>query len=363
MYRGFGGSWTAGHFGNLTALSGLVVGHAVGNPAPYTTNDKSIAVVYREIDGNLVQATIPAGASGWTSDKLTAPLGAPFAVGDPAAYVRSDDTNAIVYRGSNGDLIELFFFADSQAHPGPNRWLEKDLSIQSKQGKAPFAAGDPSVFVRNFDINSVVYRASDGHVIELSSVDGTSWSWLDLTKDSGGAPLAAGDPVGYLRSDDTASVVYRDSNGDIFELALTTKATHWRFFNLSASCANGHAPASITDAHPAAYVRFDRAPSGLSAPLPPFFPIFVNAVVYRGTNSHIYELSFVEGGTWHFKDLTAAVSAPIAAGAPAVYVTSDSKSSVVYRAYSSQIHEVSLNLYATSWTLTDVTSIVSPSVW
>lgn len=366
MYRGFGGTWTAGNFGNLTTLSGLVSGHAVGNPAPYVTNDKSIAVVYRENDGNLVQATIPWGASGWTSDKLTAPLGAPFAVGDPAVYVRSDNTNAVVYRGSNGDLIELSFFADTQAHPAPNQWLRKDLSIQPKQGKAPSAAGDPAVFVRNFNLNSVVYRAGDGHVIELSSVDGTSWSWLDLTNNSGGAPLAVGDPVGYVRSDDTASVVYRGANGDIFELALTPNAAHWRFFNLSASCVNGHAPASTTDAHPAAYVRFDRSPSGLSTPFPPFFPISVNAIVYRGTDSHVYELNFIEGGTWHFKDLTtspASGSAPIAAGAPAVYLSSDSKSAVVYRGYRGQIYELSLDLYAASWAWNNVTSAVGPTVW
>jgi hypothetical protein len=59
----------------------------------------------------------------------------------------------------------------------------------------------------------------------------SSWHVGDLSWNTG-APAAAGDPVGYVRSDGVNSVVYRDFYNHVHELYL--KGGSWHVGDLSA---------------------------------------------------------------------------------------------------------------------------------
>ena len=75
-------------------------------------------------------------------------------------------------------------------------------------------AGDPAGYVLDADgTQHVVYRGTDNHIYELwwcpASCWSPGWHWGNLTGTTG-APLAAGDPAGYvLDADGTQHVVYR----------------------------------------------------------------------------------------------------------------------------------------------------------
>jgi hypothetical protein len=92
--------------------------------------------------------------------------------------------------------------------------------------------GEPSGYVRSGRVNTVVYRGSDNHIHEFSlPFDGATWTAGDLTAITGAA-TAAGDPVGYTRSDGINSVVYRGTDNHIHEIYLG--GTRWATGDLTA---------------------------------------------------------------------------------------------------------------------------------
>jgi len=95
-----------------------------------------------------------AGASKWGFADLCHSAGAPDAAGDPACYVRSDQTNSVVYRGANNLIYELYVSAGVS-------WDYNELSLISG---APYALGDPVGYAGSDGRNSVVYRGADDHI-------------------------------------------------------------------------------------------------------------------------------------------------------------------------------------------------------
>jgi hypothetical protein len=106
-----------------------------------------------------------------------------------------------------------------------------------------------------------------------------TWKWDNLTV--AGAPPAAGNPVGYVRSDGTSAVVYRSTTGRIMELALVGTSLSWVATDLT----NGDGATPTGD--PSPYVRA----SG------------VNTVLFRSADNHVHELTLA-GATWTAADLT-----------------------------------------------------------
>jgi hypothetical protein len=94
-------------------------------------------------------------------------------------------------------------------------WHRADLTAVTG---APVAAGDPVGYM--FDAQGtqhVDYRGSDGHIHELWW-GSNGWSHADLTAVTG-APVAAGDPVGYMfDAQGTQHVDCRGLDGHIHEL-------------------------------------------------------------------------------------------------------------------------------------------------
>jgi murine toxin len=246
------GSW---RYRDLSAISAAP--DAFGDPAGYVRSDGTSAVVYCGQNNHVYELYLEAGATAtWSHRDLSGNISAPIGSGDPVGYVRSDGSSAVVYRGNDADIHELYL--EPEAY-----WCHRNLS---KSTSAPAALGNPAGYVRSDKIDSVVYRGTDKHIYEMYLRNGV-WAQFDMSA-TVAAPAAAGDPSGYAHSDGTNSVVYRAENNHIYELYLQPGTT-WQIRNLSEI-----AGARVASGDPAGYVRLDGT----------------NVVVYRGEDNHIYEL-------------------------------------------------------------------------
>jgi hypothetical protein len=276
MYELFlpeGGNWT---LRDLFLASGNHAPEAAGDPDAYLRSDGFYSVIYRAIDNRIHELYVFGNGTWQTGDIFSASaIAPPQAAGDPVGYVRSDSVNAVVYRGIDNHIYELSL-------PAGGQWTAKDLFAAS--GATVPATGNLSAYVRSDGFNSVVYRGSDGHIHELFQPSGGNWGNGDLNIESGNtAPAAAGDPAGYVRSDNVNSVVYRGADNQIHEFFLSLGA-NWQTGSLNIVSGNT-APNAVGD--PVGYIRSDN----------------VNSVIYRGTDSHIHEFFLSPGVNWETGDL------------------------------------------------------------
>ena len=172
-------------------------------------------VIYRGTDNHIYE--LHTEAAGWRCNDLTKVSGgAPQAASDPYAYVAG--VARMIYTDINGHIIELALEASG--------WKCNNLSTNDKSAKpAPAAAGKPFGYVTFDGIPRVIYRGTDGHIYELHSDKATNFFWKlgDLSaiaNATSAAEAAAGDPFGYEIGDSIPRVVYRGTNGHICELAL-----------------------------------------------------------------------------------------------------------------------------------------------
>jgi hypothetical protein len=237
---------------------------AAGRPFGYATNDGYNRVVYRGIDNYIYE--LSAQSIFWacnnlsTNDKAEKP--APAAAGDPFGYITYGGVPGgvprVIYRGTNGHIYEL--------HPEPF-WRCNDLSEISS---APPAAGDPFGYQTKDGIARVIYRDAEGQIIELALLE--RWTAASLStndKAAPPAPPAAGNPFGYVTNDGVPRVVYRGTNGDIFELH---PEPFWRCNDLS---------------------QISSAPTAAGDPFGYFIGDDIPRVIYRNTNNHVCELALL----------------------------------------------------------------------
>jgi hypothetical protein len=311
---------------DLCVLTGAPV--ASSDPAAYQfTPFPTKHAVYRDDAGNVWELWWDA-LNGWGGGSLTSETGAPSAGGKPAGYqFLSEPTQHVVSRGTDGHIYELWW--DST-----NGWGIGNLTATVG---APLAAGDPWGYA--FDgtaTQHVVYHGIDGHIWELWWDAFNGWGGGDLCEATG-APHAAGDPTGYvLAADGTQHVVYRAVDGHIHEL-------WW-------DAANGWGTGDLTEATGATPPAGD--PSGYS-----FEATYTQHVVYRGIDSHIYELWWDSANGWGAGDLCGGTGAPNAAGDPFGYMfDAEGTQHVVYRDYSGHVIELWWSA-AFGWSVGDLTAV------
>ncbi len=294
------------------SMSDKASAFAVGNPSANVRHDGYEQVIYRSVNGH-VYSFWWAGA--WYSGSLTAITGAPKALGDAAPHIRSDNVDTIIYRAANNDIYELYLWG--------GWWYAGDLTAY---GAAPPAAGDPKDLNRADGLFSRIYRGVDGHLIDIYW-SGAAWLSSDVTA-SAASIASAGDGAPYVRSDNLNAIVYRAIDDHVHELSTAADGHVWTDVDLTAAAV---APSAIGD--PRGYVRSDG----------------VDAVVYRATDDHVYELRR-SGDAWTATDLTIAATAPDAAGEAVPYVRTDSVSAVAFRGADNGIYEMAL--VNDSWTMT-----------
>jgi hypothetical protein len=151
-------------------------------------------VFFETTDGELEQLslTLTSDGDGWNASKTGNTASAGRITGSIAAYETTfgiGRTARIVYRDGNGRVREAFQILVSE------NWAHGDLTDLAG---APLAAGDPFGYVSDFGPLGpqarVVYRGKDAHIHELSlSAKPGHWAHRNLTEQAG-APPAAGDP-------------------------------------------------------------------------------------------------------------------------------------------------------------------------
>jgi hypothetical protein len=177
---------------------------------------------------------------------------APVAASNPSAYVRSDHLDSIVYRGTDDQIYEVYSRNGVNwgfGYPWSNAWVANGSAAPTP------AIGNPHGYTHHDGTNAIVYRGTDKHIYELY-LDASGWRVGDPTGLAGALPwqLAGGDPYAYVRADGTTAIVYRSVSSDIIELTLTS-TSGWQIGDLTAWGGNGWLGLAAGD--PVAYVRAD----------------------------------------------------------------------------------------------------------
>ena len=152
----------------------------------------------------------------------------------------------------------------------------------------------------------------------------SGWHTADLSFLTGGEPGLAGVPFGWIRADNVNSVIYLGTDGNLYETSLRLGGS-WSTVNLT-DAELWPIPANEPASEPTAYVRSDG----------------VSAILFRGPDNHIYEMSLKAGGNWITTDLMYWAGAVNAASDPHGYVRSDGVNAVVYADSNGNIWELSL---------------------
>ncbi|HXG11800.1 MAG TPA: hypothetical protein VNK04_18740 [Gemmataceae bacterium] len=297
---------------------------AAGSPAAYFLDkDNTQHVVYRGADGNIYELFYMEQrdrTGSWQVNNLTQLTGAPRAAGNPAGYVNErDNSQHVLYRSSDGDVIELF-----NARKGDNKgWQHQNLTGNLK---APKAEGDPDgYFLRFNNSQHVVYRDKEGNIHELFLGEGQQqWQHVNLMGQTK-APKADGDPCGYVATNDnTQHVVYRSSEGDIIELYHVPqgRVVGWHAKNLTAE-----AQAPKAEGNPVGYFVQDNN---------------TQHIIYRDRDGNLQELFLKERQErWMHNNLTQQAKAPKAASDPSgYYLDKDKTQHVIFRSQDGQIIEL-----------------------
>ena len=234
-------------------------------------------------------------------------------------FVRGDGVVVVIY------ISDPSHFRVNQLALSGDNWVHSDLTELTHEQRDLFilnAAG----YVRPDHVTSVIFvdveRSFQNNkgIRELALASNGNWTSTNLFNSPlTPHPISFRCPVGFVRGDGKASVLYVGFDEGIHELAFVVGS--WIATALSDAA---NAPKFTTKfGSPAGYVRDDG----------------VTAVVYLGNDDHIHELTLIDGH-WLHSDLSVAASA--AFGIPFAYVRSDGVSSIVYVASDKHIHELAL---------------------
>ena len=309
-----GNRWVHTDLSLLTNATDFAI-RAETSPMACVRPDKVFSVVYTGRDGHIHALQIGVFPSHVDlSDVAGAPKAMP--IGPPTHFVRGDGVTVVVYTGFGGEntsVHQLAFTAGS--------WVHSNLS-ELTQSPPIHSRIKTAGYVRANQTTSVIYVAGAG-IKELALPLNGNWTSTDLFSSVQAPrphPLPLRWPMGFVRADGTASVLYANQDEFIHELAFV--AGKWRATALSEAA---NAPKlSQGGPSPMGYIRGDG----------------VTAVVYWGEDNHIHELTLVEGH-WLHSDLSLAAGTSTG-GYPFGYVRSDGVSSIVYSGTDRHIHELAL---------------------
>jgi hypothetical protein len=285
----------------------------------YERGDLFTTVLYVNPSNHVIELAL--GTGGWSRTDLTTQTGTVNSSSNPSAFVHWDGKNSVVFRSSDNHIREL-------ALPHGGGWSARDLS-QELGAPATAVSASPTSYSRSDRVSVVLYRSSTNHIIEIARNPDGDWSWVSTLDVSVGSPLAASDPVGYVRADGSNGVVYRDANGNIWQLTSPMGGS-WVAKNLTSEAG---------------------APFAIGQPRPYTRPDGVSAVVYRSNDNRVRELRLTATG-WQHTALTSD-SAPTAISDPFGYVRADGKAAVIYKSSDNRIRELTVS--GSSWVATNLT--------
>ncbi|TDU80683.1 hypothetical protein [Streptomyces sp. KS 21] len=317
------------HHNDLTAASGgPEIGGAFNNLAGYTWDvDQTQHVVYLGTDGHVHELWFHHG-SGWNhNDLTTAAPGNVAALGLTGYTWDVDQTQHVVYRGTDGHVHELWF------HHGSG-WNHNDLTTAAPGSPEPH--GLPTGYTWDVDqTQHVVYLGPHG-IDELWFHHGNGWRHNNLTRAAGGPPNSSSPRLmGYTWDvDKTQHVVSGGSNNHVNELWFNGQ---WHYNDLTAA-----AGSPISTGPEAAYTwDVDQT----------------QHVVHGSSDGHLHELWYHHGNGWNHNDLTtAAAGSPPLGGRFTGYTWDvDQTQHVVYQTHPGGVHELWYH-HGNGWNHNDIKS-------
>ncbi|HVV53607.1 MAG TPA: family 43 glycosylhydrolase [Polyangia bacterium] len=205
----------------------------------------------------------------------------------------------------------------------------------------------PAAYQRSDANNAVVFGDSNDHVKELSMPVGGNWYLGELSGPLG-APTTAGPVSVFVQYDGTNTVTYRTPANHIELFSLPKGSSTWTAQDVSVN-ATGCPPLAsgvLAAGPPSGYTRSDRT----------------SAIVYRGTDNHVYELSHPYGSScWQIGDLNGVAGSVTAGLEPMGFVRADGDDSVVYTDASGDLREFALPLGSNTWTNESI--MTPPAGW
>jgi len=267
---------------DLTALSGavpatsgsLISGFSVGN-YQYVYYIGEEEDVHQLLYNN----------SGWTDTDLSSLTGGPIATGELFAFTTGAPALHVYYVDYNDFHIHQLFSPDGSS------WQDQDLS-----GLTGGTTAAPASFMSGFNIDNfqyVYFVASDSHVHQFL-YNNSSWSDRDLTALTKTLPVRQYGGVQALVIPGTKKLrVYLGaSNGHLLQLA-SSNGTTWSSMDLTKKA---KAPLAYTSDQIAAFA---------TTPDKALHIFYVSDVGGGPTPGHIFELTQPTASTWAYQDLTA----------------------------------------------------------
>jgi len=164
-----GGYWQDTDLSDRTAAQSAAVS---ATPAAFVSWEGISYVAYTGYDGH-VYVLSKINGNAWQVADLT-PGATLQATSNPAGYRRSDGYGSIVFVRSDGHIYEA-------ARRLPYGWGLYDLSNAASAGNGhptpPASLATPAAHIRKDNYNSVVYTGVDNNIYELTYYPGGAWHW------------------------------------------------------------------------------------------------------------------------------------------------------------------------------------------
>jgi hypothetical protein len=194
---------------DLSAAAGATGLAANSNPNVFVRSDGYSSVVFAAGPGIYELYRAPGGA--WALGGISNLAGASPAASRPFGYTHRDGTNAVVYRNTSNQIVEM--------------WL--DSTGWHSNALADNADGNPVAYVRTDGVESVLYR-SGTEIMELTNTPWRTWNLSNT-----GIPAVAIDPNVFIRADGYNSVLTHDGNNDVVQLYWKRGSPNWDWNDLS----------------------------------------------------------------------------------------------------------------------------------
>jgi hypothetical protein len=294
----------------------------------YARADATSSVVYTSRVGkenHLKDVAWDNAAKIWREWDMTAVAKGPAIYGSPAAYVRGDRANALVYCQPDGDIREIASTSGG--------W--KDASLMPTEGAEPANCDlcQPYPLTTSDNQSVVIYLGHDSHV-HMLHLAGNAWAHHDLTVESKAKVDAYPCPTAYQRADSVLSILFKVPGNGGFRLREITGIRNatgwiwgdWDFFGVVTPTPPLIQGCQGTLCNPGDAYGFVTAN--------------VSHVVYPSVNSTIEEIT-LKSGKWALT-----VPSPSNAGCaepaffPRPYLRKDGSAAIVYLDPGAAVHEL-----------------------
>ena len=232
-------------------------------------------IIWRGTDGNIYDTDAPSGE--WESfsptwSKKGIPSGVTV-VGDPVIAPSGSSWSGIVWRGSDGNIYET---------DAPKGEWESFSPTWSKKGipSGVTVGSDPVIAPYGTGSNGIIWRGTDGNIYDTDAPSG-EWESFSPTWSKKGIPssvTAVGDPVMARQGTSWSGIIWRGSDGNIYE--TDTPKGEWESY--SPTWSKNGIPSGVTVGGDPVMAPYEAA---------------WNGIMWHGTDGNIYDTDSL-GGEW-----------------------------------------------------------------